>query len=213
MLATTCCAVGRSGYAIATSWLTTLLSMAVWRHRPPGPVSGRHPGRVISPGAGDAGHPVANLASPSRQTEGRETAVAQTAPTGVPQGGRTRGEPSGWIVFAATMLFLVGMFDAIWGLGAVLNDKVVTAGGSGAIVLDITVWGWVHIVIGLVMIATSVGLFMMKGFARWFGIFFAAVSAILQVGVLTAFPIWGLIVIALDVVVIYQLTVRWDAAY
>jgi hypothetical protein len=86
----------------------------------------------------------------------------------------------------------------------------VTVGGRGAIVWDITVWGWIHLLIGLVMIATSVGLFMMKGFARWFGIFFATLSAILQVGVLTAFPIWALIVIALDVVVIYQLTVRWD---
>jgi hypothetical protein len=137
--------------------------------------------------------------------------VASTLPTGAaPQAGRARGEPSGWIVFAATMLFLVGMFDAIWGLGAILNDKVVTVGGAGAIVWDITVWGWVHLIVGLVMIATSVGLFMMKGFARWFGIFFASLSAILQVGVITAFPIWALIVIALDVVVIYQLTVRWD---
>jgi hypothetical protein len=135
--------------------------------------------------------------------------VAQTIPSGVPQG-RARGEPSGWIVFAATVLFMVGMFDAIWGLGAILNDQVVTVGGRGAIVWDITVWGWIHLLIGLVMIATSVGLFMMKGFARWFGIFFATLSAILQVGVLTAFPIWALIVIALDVVVIYQLTVRWD---
>jgi hypothetical protein len=140
--------------------------------------------------------------------------VAQTVPSGVSPGtGRARGEPSGWIVFAATMLFLVGMFDAIWGLGAVLNDKVVTVGGQGAIVWDITVWGWIHIVVGCVMIATSVGLFMMKGFARWFGIFFAAVSAVLQVGVLTAFPIWGLIVISLDVIVIYQLTARWDPEY
>jgi hypothetical protein len=137
--------------------------------------------------------------------------VAKTVPTGAtPQAGRARGEPSGWIVFAATMLFMVGMFDAIWGLGAILNDQVVTVGGRGAIVWDITVWGWIHLLVGLVMIATSVGLFMMKGFARWLGIFFAALSAILQVGVLTAFPIWALIVIALDVIVIYQLTARWD---
>jgi hypothetical protein len=137
--------------------------------------------------------------------------VAKTVPTDVPpQAGHARGEPSGWIVFAATVLFIVGMFDAIWGLGAILNDQVVTVGGKGAIVWDITVWGWIHLLVGLVMIATSVGLFMMKGFARWLGIFFATLSAILQAGVLTAFPIWALIVIALDVVVIYQLTVRWD---
>jgi hypothetical protein len=140
--------------------------------------------------------------------------VAQTVPTGATPGvGRARGEPSGWIVFAATMLFLVGMFDALWGLGAALNDQIVTVGGKGVIVWDVTAWGWIHIVIGCTMIGTSVGLFMMKGFARWFGIFFAALSAILQVGVLPAFPIWALIVIALDVVVIYQLTVRWDPAY
>lgn len=137
--------------------------------------------------------------------------MAKTVPTGVtPEARRGRAEPSGWIVFAATVLFMVGMFDGIWGLGAILNDQVVTVGGQGVIVWDITVWGWVHLLVGLVMIATSVGLFMMKGFARWLGIFFAALSAILQVGVLPAFPIWALIVIALDVVVIYQLTVRWD---
>ena len=140
--------------------------------------------------------------------------MAKTAPSPVSTGsGRAAGEPSGWIVFAGTMLFLVGMFDAIWGLGAVLNDEVVTVGGNGVIVWDITVWGWVHILIGVLMIATSVGLFTMKGWARWGGIFFASASAVLQVGVLPAFPIWALIVIALDVVVIYQLTVRWEPSY
>jgi hypothetical protein len=131
----------------------------------------------------------------------------------VARSGRARGEPSGWIVFAATMLFIVGMFDAIWGLGAVLNDKVVTVGGGGVIVADFTVWGWIHIVTGCLMIATSIGLFAMKGWARWAGIFFASLSAILQVGVLPAFPIWALIVVALDVVVIYQLTARWQPDY
>jgi len=112
------------------------------------------------------------------------------------------------------MLFIVGMFDAIWGLGAVLNDEVVTVGGGkGVLVWDFTAWGWLHIVIGAIMIAAAVGLFAMKGWARWLGILFASISAITQVGVLPAFPIWGLIVIALDVVVIYQLTARWDPGY
>jgi hypothetical protein len=142
-------------------------------------------------------------------------AVAKTVPNpATPQAGRATGEPSGWIVFAATMLFMVGMFDALWGLGAVLNDEVVTAGGGGGVIVwDFTVWGWVHMLVGAIMVATSVGLFAMKGWARWTGIFFASLSAILQVGVLPAFPIWALIVIALDVVVIYQLTARWEPGY
>jgi hypothetical protein len=140
--------------------------------------------------------------------------VAQTVPDPVSRRGGADAGPTGWIVFAGTMLFIVGMFDAIWGLGAVLNDEVVTVGGGkGVLVWDFTAWGWLHIVIGAIMIAAAVGLFAMKGWARWLGILFASISAITQVGVLPAFPIWGLIVIALDVVVIYQLTARWDPGY
>ena len=140
--------------------------------------------------------------------------MAKAAPTPASSRPGAEAGPSGWIVFAATMLFIVGMFDAIWGLGAVLNDKVVSVGGhGGVIVADFTVWGWIHIVIGCIMIATSIGLFAMKGWARWMGILFASLSAIFQIGVLPAFPIWALIVVALDVVVIYQLTARWEPVY
>jgi hypothetical protein len=139
--------------------------------------------------------------------------VAKTVPNPVAQGRAADAGPSGWIVFAGTMLFMVGMFDAIWGLGAVLNDKVVTVGGKGVLVWDVTVWGWIHIVVGCIMILTAVGLFAMKGWARWMGILFASLSAILQVGVLPAFPLWALLVVALDVIVIYQLTARWEPGY
>ena len=141
--------------------------------------------------------------------------MAQTMQSPVSSGsGRTERDPTGWIIFAATMLVIVGTLDALWGLAAVLNDEVVTVGGgTGVIMWDFTVWGWIHIVIGALMILTSLGLFAMKGAARWAGVFFAALSAIFQVGVLTAFPIWASIVIALDVIVIYQLTARWNSAY
>jgi hypothetical protein len=140
--------------------------------------------------------------------------MAQTAPNPAGRRAPTDAGPSGWIVFAATILFIGGMFDAIWGLGAVLNDKVVTVGGHGGVLVwDVTVWGWVHIVIGCIMIATSIGLFAMKGWARFFGILFATLSALLQVGVLPAFPLWALLVVTLDIIVIYQLTARWEPGY
>jgi hypothetical protein len=121
-----------------------------------------------------------------------------------------RAEPSGWVIFAAVVLFVSGTFDAIWGLAAVLNDSVVTVGGRGVIVLDFTAWGWVHIVVGAIMIITALGLFGMRGWARWMAIFFAMLSAILQVGTFPAFPLWALVVIALDITVIYQLTANWE---
>jgi hypothetical protein len=124
-----------------------------------------------------------------------------------------RADPTGWIVFAGATLFMVGMFDAVWGLGAILNDEAVTVGGRGVIVWDFTAWGWFHLLLGLAMIGTSVGLFMMRGWARWAGVALATLSAVGQVGVLPAFPLWALIVIAIDLLVIYQLTAHWERAY
>jgi len=116
----------------------------------------------------------------------------------------------GWVAFAAVMLFVAGFFDAMWGLAAVLNEEVVTAGGgSGVIVWDFTAWGWAHMVVGGLMIATSLGLFAQRGWARSAGVLFATLSAVLQVGAFTAFPLWAILVIALDVIVIYQLCARW----
>jgi hypothetical protein len=138
-------------------------------------------------------------------------------PTIAPEAGSTSArraspEPSGWAVFAAAMLLISGTFGMIWGLGAVLNDEVVTVGGRGVLILDFTAWGWAHIVVGAIMIATAFGLLAMSGWARWSAIFFATVQAILEVGVFPAFPLWSLVVIALDVVVIYQLTANWETA-
>src|SRR4051812_48707836 len=128
---------------------------------------------------------------------------SRSAGTG-PSSGR-----SGWVVFAAIMLLIAGSFDLMWGLAAVLNDEVVTVGGHGVIVFDFTVWGWVHIVTGAIMIGAGWGLFSGAGWARWTAIGIATLSALLQIGVITTFPLWALAVIALDSIVIYQLTARW----
>jgi hypothetical protein len=115
--------------------------------------------------------------------------------------------------FAAVILFLAGTFSLLYGLAAVLNDKDVTVGGgSGVIVWDFTAWGWSHMVVAAVMVTVALGLVAVKGWARWGAIALATLNAILQIGVITAFPIWALIVIALDVTIIYQLTANWDRA-
>ena len=64
-------------------------------------------------------------------------------------------------------------------------------------------------IIGIATVAVSVGLFTVRGWARWGAIAIATINAITQVSVITAFPIWALIVIALDVIVIHQLTTHW----
>lgn len=119
-------------------------------------------------------------------------------------------ESSGWIAFAGILLFINGCFTAFWGLAAVLNDEVVTVGGgAGVVIWDITAWGWAAIVIGLLMVLTGIGLFTGNRGARWAAIFFATISALFQFGIVTAFPLWAIMVIVIDLVVIYHLVAHW----
>jgi len=117
---------------------------------------------------------------------------------------------NGWQAFAGIVLFLNGIFGFLYGLAAVLNDDVVTVGGgSGVTVWDFTAWGWIHMIVGVLMAGASIGLFMMKGWARFAAIVFCMLNVLIQFGTISAFPLWSLLVIALDVVIIYQLTANW----
>jgi hypothetical protein len=117
---------------------------------------------------------------------------------------------SGWAAFAGVIMVVVGSLDALWGLGGILNDDVVVVGGHGAILADITTWGWVHLILGSVIALTGVGLLVGNEAARWFGIFFVAVNAVLQIVWFPAAPLWAFLLIILDVTIIYQLTARWN---
>jgi hypothetical protein len=121
-----------------------------------------------------------------------------------------QGTTTGWAVFAGVMLVMVGFLDLFYGLAGIVNDDVLTVGGEGVIILDTTAWGWAHFIIGIIMVLTGLGLFAGAEWARWTGVFFAMLSAIGQVGLITAFPLWSILIVALSVLVIYNLTVRWE---
>jgi hypothetical protein len=125
---------------------------------------------------------------------------------------RDEYEPTGWATFAGLMLAIGGFFSAMWGLAALLNDDVLHVGGQGVLIADFTTWGWVHLLLGIVMCLTAGGLFTGQGWARWTAIFFATVDAMVQVVAISAFPLWSLMIIAIDVIIIYQLTVNWRVA-
>lgn len=120
-------------------------------------------------------------------------------------------ENSMWIAFAGVMMVILGSLDAIWGLAAILNDDVVVVGGHGALIFDLTTWGWVQLILGVVVGLTGLGLIVGNEVARVLGIFLLAINAILQVVWFTAAPLWAFLMIILDVVIIYQLTVNWAA--
>ena len=90
---------------------------------------------------------------------------------------KNRG-PSGWAAFAGVVLFIAGSFNLIFGLAAALNDEIVTVGGGGVIIWDVDAWGWVHFGLGVLMLATSIGLFLVETWARIVAVIFATISAI-----------------------------------
>ena len=122
---------------------------------------------------------------------------------------RSQGAAFGFIAFAGVMMLILGALDIIWGVAAIANDEVVVVGGHGVMILDITTWGWVELILGIVIALTGLGLLAGNTAARWAGVGLLGLNAIVQVIWFSAAPLWALLIIALDVWIIYQLCVNW----
>jgi hypothetical protein len=120
------------------------------------------------------------------------------------------GERSTWIAFAGVMMLILGALDVIWGIAAIANNEIVVVGGHGVIVFDISTWGWVQLVLAALIGLTGLGLLVGNTAARWVGVFLLAFNAVMQVVWFPAAPLWALLIIALDCVLIYQLCVNWQ---
>jgi hypothetical protein len=119
-------------------------------------------------------------------------------------------QPTGWTVFAGALMLIVGSLDALWGLAAILNDDVILVGGEGVLIADVTMWGWVHLILGSIVAVSGLGLFAAAEWARFTAIFFVAINAVTQIVWFPAAPLWAFLIILLDVAIIYQLTARWE---
>jgi hypothetical protein len=118
---------------------------------------------------------------------------------------------SGMVVFAATIMVLVGGFTFIDGLVSLFNAGYY---GSATHLLlgNFQSWGWWNLAVGVILVAAGFSLFTGAPWARIVGILLAAVNALSQLVFLAVFPFWALIVIGLNIVVIYALTVNQEVA-
>ena len=119
-------------------------------------------------------------------------------------------EISGWaaggITFAATMAVLIGTFQVMEGLVAVINDEFYVVARNYTFDLDISAWGWIHLIIGVVMLVVGFGLFARSTWAGVTAIVIAALSAVSNFFFIPYYPIWALVVIGLNVWIIWALT-------
>jgi hypothetical protein len=112
----------------------------------------------------------------------------------------------GWVVFGAMMMIMVGAFQAIAGLTALFNsDYYIVTENNLLINVDYTAWGWVHLGLGAIALAAAFGLLAGQMWARVVGIAMALVSAVVNLAFISAFPLWSILVISLDVLVIYAI--------
>lgn len=111
----------------------------------------------------------------------------------------------GFIVFAGIAMVVVGSFQAIQGLVALFNDDLYVVGQKWIFEFDLTTWGWIHLIVGIGIAAAGLFLFSGAAWARFVAIGVAGVSAILNFMWLPYYPLWSLVIIALDVLVIWAL--------
>jgi hypothetical protein len=115
----------------------------------------------------------------------------------------------GWIAFAGYFMIILGFFGAIQGFAALLRDESYFAvGKNGLLTFDYTTWGWIHLIMGIALML--IGGYLMKGstWARVVAIIVVGLHMIAQFSFVSAYPVWGVVIIAVDVLVLYALLVH-----
>jgi hypothetical protein len=104
------------------------------------------------------------------------------------------------------MLIIVGVVDVIQGIVALANDEFFVVTQEWVFKFDITTWGWIQLILGVVLIASGIGIFSANVLARTVGVIVAAVAAIVNFAWLPYYPVWSLVAISIAIAVIWALT-------
>ena len=122
---------------------------------------------------------------------------------------RAQEEPSGaavgFILFAAIMMIMAGVFQAISGLVGIFENEFYVATRNYLFQFDATTWGWIHLVVGLIVAFAGWGLLSGRTWARAVGITVALVSATANFLFIPYYPFWSLLIITLDIFVIWAI--------
>jgi len=121
---------------------------------------------------------------------------------------------TGWIAFAGLLLIVIGFLDFFEGLIAVIRKEYYVATPNQIIIFNVQTWGWLTLLWGVVLAFAGFGLLSGATWARWFTIVVASLNFLGQLAFAgsSAYPLWALTILALNIVVLYALIVRWGDA-
>ena len=123
------------------------------------------------------------------------------------------GAAVGYIMFASFILIMIGIFHAIDGLAAIINDTFYSQVGDYVFKFNVATWGWIHLIGGIIILIAGFSLYGGAIWARTVGVIVALISAIASFASLPYYPVWSILIILLDICVIWALTIHGrDAA-
>lgn len=119
---------------------------------------------------------------------------------------------AGWIGFAGILMLILGGVDVFQGLIALFEDEYFVPTQAGFLVVDVTGWGWIMLIWGVILALVGLALIAGQSWARWTSVVLVAVNILGQLGFLgnANYPLWALTALALNIIVLYALIVRWD---
>ena len=115
------------------------------------------------------------------------------------------GWAMGWATFAAIMLMLGGVWGVIVGIAGVGQDDLYLVSPDWALEFSTTTWGWIHIIVGVILFLSGLGIFTGNVLARTVGVIVAGLSAIANFAWMPYYPVWSIVAIAVDIAIIWAL--------
>ena len=131
--------------------------------------------------------------------------MATHATSGTAAQGRSSPWATGFAMFAAILMIIAGLWGIIVGISAILNDKVFVTTQGYLYEFDITVWGWLHLIIGILVGGAGIGIIQGATWGRAVGIAVASLSLLANFLFIPHYPVWSIAIIALDVLIIWAL--------
>lgn len=121
----------------------------------------------------------------------------------------------GWVYFAGILLILKGLAQGFLGITALVNNHYLFVTANNGLVYataDTTAWGWIHLALGVLVLAVGFSVLHGSAWARIFAVFFAGLAFLANMAFLAVFPLWSIVAMIVDVLVIYALIVHGDEA-
>ena len=120
--------------------------------------------------------------------------------------GELSGWAVGWTIYAAVWMWILGFFHALAGFAGIVEDEILVATPNYLLQFDVTTWGWIHLILGIVVLIAGFAVFNGSVWARTVGVVIATVSIIANFAWLPYQPWWSIIMMAAGAFVIWALT-------